>query len=126
MTTALPVGAALRQGAFVTLANWPVVVIEFAIEALYKMALGVPIVGGPFMVAGILGAGFGSLVGESVRTTADQIVASLFDAPVALAAFVVAVGVDAFGVSIVMFVIKAGTLSVLVQGERTAGELHRT
>ena len=125
MTTALPVGAALRQGAFVTLANWPVVVIEFGIEALYKMALGVPIVGGAFMVAVILGADFGSLVGESVRTTADLIVASLFNAPVALAAFLGAVGLVAFGGGIVMFVIKSGTLSVLVQGERVAGDLHR-
>ena len=48
MTTALPLRAALRRGALVTLANWPIVVIDFIVESLYKLALGVPIVGGAF------------------------------------------------------------------------------
>jgi len=125
MTSALPLGAALRQGALVTLANWPVVAIEFAVEALYKVALGVPIVGGAFMVAVLLGADIRTLVGESAKTTTDLIVASLFNAPVALAAFLAAVGLVALGGAIVMFVVKAGTLAVLVQGERSAGEIHR-
>jgi len=125
MTSALPLGAALRQGALVTLANWPIVILEFVIEAVYKLALGVPIVGGAFMVAVLLGADIGALLGESVRTTADLIVASLFNAPVALTAFLAAVGLVAFGGSIVMFVVKSGTLSILVQGERQADDLHR-
>ena len=64
MTSALPLGAALRQGALVTLANWPIVILEFGIEAVYKLALGVPIVGGALMVATLLDADFGSLLGE--------------------------------------------------------------
>ena len=108
-----------------TFANWPTVVIEFAAESLYKLALGVPIIGGAFMVAVLLGADIRILVGESVKTTTDLVIASLFNAPIQLLAFVAAVGVVAFGGSIVMFVIKAGTLSVLVQGERAAGDLYR-
>jgi hypothetical protein len=125
MTSALPLGAALRQGALVTLANWPIVVFELCIEALYKLALGVPIIGGALMVAVLLDADISTLVGGSVRTTADLIVASLFNAPVALTAFLAAVGVVAYGGSLVMFVVKSGTLAVLVQGERQAGDLHR-
>lgn len=125
MTSALPLGAALRQGALVTLANWPIVVIEFGVESFYKLALGVPIVGGAFMVAVLLGADISTLLGESARTTADLIVASLFNAPVALTAFLAAVGLVAYGGSIVMFVIKSGTLAVLVQGERQAGDVYR-
>lgn len=125
MTPALPLGAAIRQGALVTFANWPTVAIEFAAESLYKLALGVPIVGGAFMVAVLLGADIRTLVGESVKTTTDLVIASLFNAPVALLSFLAAVGLVALGGSIVMFVIKAGTLAVLVQGERAADELHR-
>ncbi len=125
MTPALPLGAALRHGALVTLANWPIVLVEFAVESLYKMALGVPIVGGALMVAVLVGADIRSVLGESAGTAADLIIASLFNAPVALATFMAAVGLVAFGGALVMFVVKAGTLSVLVQGERQAADLHR-
>ena len=125
MTPALPLGAALRHGALVTLANWPIVIVEFVIESLYKLALGVPIVGGALMVAVLVGTDIRALLGESARTTADLIIASLFNAPVALTTFMAAVGLVAFGGAIVMFVVKAGTLSVLVQGERQAADLHR-
>ena len=37
---------ALRRGALVTAANWPLVAVDFTADALYKAALGVPIVGG--------------------------------------------------------------------------------
>ena len=125
MTPALPLGAALRHGALVTLANWPIVVVEFVIESLYKLAMTVPVVGGALMVAVLVGADVRSLLGESARTTADLVIASLFNAPSALTTFMAAVGVVAFGGAIVMFVVKAGTLSVLVQGERQA-DFHRT
>ena len=55
MTSALPLRAALKRGALLTGANWPVVLIEFTIESLYKTAIGVPIVGGAIMVAVVFG-----------------------------------------------------------------------
>src|SRR6476469_6807841 len=55
MPAALPLRAALLRGALITLANWPVVLIDFAIESLYKLVLVVPVVGGA-LVAAVLAA----------------------------------------------------------------------
>src|SRR6185295_11642379 len=96
MAGALPLRAALKRGALVTLANWPIIVVDFTIESLYKMALAVPIVGGAFMMA------------------------ALVSAPVALASFVLSVAVVLVGGAIVMLLVKMGTLAVLVAGERAA------
>ena len=125
MATALPLRAALRRGALVTLANWPIVVIDFVIESLYKLALGVPIVGGAFMVAVLVGDDVRALFAEGVRAAAEQVVASLTNAPVALVAFLLAVGLVAFAGGLAMFYMKAGTLAVLVEAEREADDIER-
>jgi hypothetical protein len=125
MPAALPLRAALTRGALVTLANWQVILIEFAIESLYKFALAVPVVGGAFMVAVIVGVDVRSLFAEGVRSAAEQVVSALASAPAALVAFLAAVIVVAVGGAILMFLVKAGTLAVLVAGERRAGEIER-
>lgn len=125
MAAALPLRAALKRGALLTLANWPTVVIEFAIESLYKLALGVPIVGGAVMVAVVLGADLRGLLAEGVRSAADAILGSLAAAPDALVAFLAAVGIVAFGGALLMYAIKAGTLAILVEADRRAGEIER-
>lgn len=125
MATALPLRAALRRGALVTLANWPIVVIDFVVESLYKLALGVPIVGGAFMVAVLVGDDVRSLFAEGVRSAAEQVVSSLASAPAALVAFLLAVGLVAFAGGLAMFFVKAGTLAVLVHAEGIAGDIER-
>lgn len=126
MPAALPLGSALRRGALVVAANWPVVVIELVLEALLKAAVAVPIVGGAFMVAVLLGADIRSLVDGGIRTMAEQVLNLLTNAPAAFASFVIAVAVVGFGGSIIMFVIKAGTLAILVEGERRAPDADRS
>ena len=113
------------RGAIVALANWPVVLIEFVAESVYKFAMGVPIVGGAFMVALLLGADIKSLLGESLWSAAEQILVPLGNAPAALLAFLVALSVVGVGGAMLMFIVKAGTLAVLVRGEAAAGDLHR-
>ena len=110
MAAALPLRDALTRGALVSLANWPVVLIDFAIESLYKLALAVPVVGGAFMVAVLAGADVRALLGDGVRAGAELVLAALANAPLALASFVAAVLIVAIGGSLVMFLIKAGTL----------------
>jgi hypothetical protein len=122
MTAALPLRAALERGALITLANWPVVLIDFLIESLYKLTLAVPVVGGAFMVAVLLGADVRALFADGVRSTAGVVLAALTAAPVALWSFLAAVAFVGVGGAIVMFAVKAGTLSVLVQAERGSGE----
>jgi hypothetical protein len=125
MAAALPLRAALTRGALLTVANWPIVLIEFAAETLYKMAVGVPVIGGAVMVAVVLGADLGDLLSDGVRSTADVILGSLVGAPAALYAFVGAVGVVAAGGAILMFTIKAGTLALLADADRKAGEIQK-
>ncbi len=125
MPSALPLRAALKQGALVTASNWPVVLVEFALWGLYELALGVPVVGGAFMVAVLLGFNVDGLLGQGVRETADLIIGSLSAAPVALAAFLAALAVVAAGGLIMIGIVKAGTLAVLVTGERAGPDLHR-
>jgi hypothetical protein len=125
MGSALPLRAALMRGALVTAANWPVVLVEFSLEMLYKLALAVPVVGGAFMVAVLLGADLRAIFADGLRTAADLILSSLESAPVALGAFLGAVTMVALGGGLVLFAVKAGTLWTLVAGERAAGEMPR-
>jgi len=126
MVPALPLGSALRRGALVTAANWPVIVIELVVESLLKFAVAVPVVGGAFMVAVLLGADVRTLVDEGIRSMAELILNLLTNAPLALASFVAAVALVGFGGSLIMFVVKSGTLAILVSGERVAPDADRT
>lgn len=117
-TPALPLGAALKRGAVVTFANWPVLVIDFLAESLYKLALIVPILGGAFMVAAVFGADIRELIADGLRETADQVLGTLSTAPAGFFAFLAALGIVAFGGATLMFVVKCGTLARLVDGER--------
>ena len=113
----MTIRAALTRGAIVALANWPIVLIEFVVESAYKFAMGVPVVGGAFMVAVLLGADVRSLLGEGLLSAADQILVPLANAPAAMAAFIAALSVVGVAGAVIMFVVKAGTLAVLVHGE---------
>jgi len=125
MASTLPLRAALKHGALIAAANWPVVLIEFAIEALFKFTLAVPVIGGALMVAVLVGDDLGTIFGQGVRAAADLVIGSLATAPGALMSFFAAVGLVAFGGGIVMFIVKGGTLAVIVESEQTAGDIHR-
>ncbi len=125
MSSALTLRAALTRGATVALANWPVVLVEFVTETLYKCAMGVPVVGGAFMVAVLLGVDVPSLLEDGLLSAAEQMLVPLTNAPAALAAFLLAVSVVGVGSAMLMYVVKAGTLAVLVEGEAAAGEFQR-
>jgi hypothetical protein len=120
----LPLRAALKHGALIVAANWPVVLIEFALEALYKFVLAVPVIGGAVMVAVLVGDDFSTIFGQGVRTAADLIISALWTAPSALWTFFAAVAIVAVGGSVVMYVVKGGTLAVIVASEQVAGEMQ--
>ena len=124
MASSLPLRSALKHGALITAANWPVVVVELTIESLYKFALAVPVIGGAFMVAILLGDDLRFIFGQGVRAAADLIVGSLASAPSALQGFFIALGLVAIGGSIAMYVVKAGTLGVIVASDRIADDIH--
>jgi hypothetical protein len=125
MSSPLTLRAALARGAVVTLANWPVILIDFVVESAYKFTLGVPVVASAFMVAVLLGVDIRTLLGDGLLSAADQMLVPLTRAPAALAAFLGALSVvGVFGAAL-MFVVKAGTLAILVSGERAADDVHR-
>jgi len=122
MAAALPLRTALLRGALVTLANWPVILIEFSIESLYKLALAVPIVGGALLVTALAGGEARTLLAEGFRAAAGLILSALLEQPIALGSFALALSLVATGGAMLMFVLKGGTLAVLVKGERSVAD----
>jgi hypothetical protein len=117
----------IKRGALLALANWPVVAVQFVAEATFKILLAVPIVGGTFLVALALNADVQEVLGEELdlRQSATGVATSLLEHPVALVSFLAAVGVVVLGGSALMFILKGGTLSVLVEAQRHAGPVER-
>ncbi len=114
----------LKRGALVVAANWPVVVIQFVADALFKTLLAVPLIGGVVLVVLLVGAGPADLLRLEIRHVLPAIAGVLLAHPVALAAFLVALGVIVSGGSILMFLVKGGTVSVLLAGNRSGGALE--
>jgi hypothetical protein len=125
MTETLGLKTALKRGALLALANWPLVTVQFIAESTFKIALAVPVVGGMLLVmllAGDVVDPFGSL---DLRERAAAIAGALFDTPAALAAFVAAFGVVLLGGSALLFLIKGGTMTVMIESERSSGAIER-
>ena len=116
---------ALKRGALIAAANWPVVIVQEAADSLFKLLVAVPLIGGIFLVALVLGAEPVALMSLGWRDLAATIVASLTSRPAVLAAFLGALGVVIIGGSLFVFLIKAGTVYVLVRGDRAAGPVER-
>jgi len=116
---------ALKRGALVTAANWQVVLVQFVADTLFKTLLAVPIVGGLVLVALVVGGN----PFEMLRLEPSQIVSTmvgvLLAQPFALAAFLLALGLVLAGGSVLMFAVKAGSVTVLLAGERAAGPIEQ-
>jgi hypothetical protein len=125
MSGASSLRAALKRGALLAAANWPVILIDFTIESLYKFALIVPVAGGALMVAATAGGDVRAIVAEGLQPAADLVLAALSGAPIALVSFVLAVLLVAGGGGLVMVAIKSGSLAVLVESDRAAGAIER-
>ncbi|MCC7034003.1 MAG: hypothetical protein IT179_14360 [Acidobacteria bacterium] len=114
----------LKRGALVTAANWPVVVVQFVADTFFKALLAVPIAGGAVLVMLLAGAEPSDLWRLGYREIVPALIGALLAQPVALAAFLGALGLIAGGGSVFMVAVKAGTLTVLVAGERAAGAIE--
>ena len=125
MTTTPGLKTALKRGALLAAANWPLVLVQFVAESSLKLLLAVPIVGGAFLVALLLDASLTDLLRGDVRDIVTSIIAALTASPIALAAFIAAGLVVLIGGSVLTFVVKAGTVAVLAQAERTSGPIER-
>jgi len=109
----------------VTAANWQIVLVQFVADTLFKTLVAVPVVGGLVLVALVVGGNpFELLRLNDLTRTISTMVAVLLAQPVALAAFIVALGVILTGGSILMFAVKAGSVTVLLAGDRAAGPIE--
>ncbi|MEZ5288789.1 MAG: hypothetical protein R2712_29120, partial [Vicinamibacterales bacterium] len=115
----------LKRGALVAAANWPVVIVQFVADTLFQALLALPIIGGVVLVMLLIGSDPAELLGMEYRQAVPAVIAALVAQPVALAAFVGALALVAGGGSILLIAVKAGTVTVLVAGERAAGAIEQ-
>ena len=114
----------LKRGALVAAANWQTVAIQFAAQTTFQVLLAVPIVGAAILVAVMLGADLANLLQGSLREIFAAIADRLAAEPVALVAFVSAFTIVLLGGSVFMFLIKGGTMDVLVTANEGAGPIE--
>lgn len=125
MTETLGLRTALKRGALLALANWPLVVVQFIAESTFKIVLAVPVVGGMLLVTLLAGEAIEPFGSADLRERVAAIAGALFDAPAALAAFVAAFGIVLLGGSALLFLVKGGTMTVMVESETAAGPIER-
>lgn len=107
-------------------ANWPVVAIQFAAQTTFQVLLGVPIIGAAILVAVLLGGDLANLLQGSMRDIFATITDALMAEPFALAAFIVAFAIALVGGSVLMFLVKGGTVDVMLLANDRAGDIeHR-
>jgi hypothetical protein len=114
----------LKRGVLITAANWHVVVVQFVADALFKTLLAVPIVGGVFLAVLLVGGDPGDLLARPVTEIVPTMASVLLAQPIALSAFLVAIAVVVTGSSTLMFLVKGGTVTVLIAAERAAGAIE--
>jgi hypothetical protein len=115
---------ALKRGGLVAAANWPIIVVQASADALSKLVVAVPFVGGVVLVTLIVGAEPVALLGLDIRDLAGTIFALLLARPLALTAFAAAMAVALVGGSVFIFLVKGGTVALLVRAEREAAAVE--
>jgi hypothetical protein len=115
----------LKRGALLAAANWPVVAIQFAVETTFQVLLMVPVVGAAILVAVLVGGDLAELLQGSPREIFTTIASTLWSEPIALVAFMTAFSLVLVGGSVLMFVVKGGTVEVLLAAHGAAGPIER-
>jgi hypothetical protein len=115
----------LKRGALLAAANWPTIAIQFAAETTFQVLIAVPILGAAVLVAVLLGADLAELLQGSLREIFTTIASALLSEPFALVAFIAAFGVVLLGGSVLMFLVKGGTVEVLLTANEAVGPIER-
>ncbi len=125
MSHAPALKTALKRGALIAAANWPLVVVQFVAESTLKVILGVPVVGGIFLVVLLLDANVEELLRGDVREILAAVFSALRANPAALTSVALAFLLVLIGGSLLTFVVKGGTVAVLVDSDGRAGAIER-
>jgi hypothetical protein len=125
MTESPRIRPLLKRGALVAAANWPVVAVQFVADISFKLLLTVPVAGGALLVGAAAGGDLRQLTDGDVWSVAAHTVDALRATPAALVAFIAAFALMLLGGSVVMFLVKGGTVAVLAEAEWRAGPVER-
>lgn len=118
------VKAALKRGALITVANWPLPIVQAVTASLFKLLVVVPLVGGALLVALTVGTDPGTLIELGWREMAATIVTSLGSHRDVLLVFALGMAVVVTGGALLVFFAKGGTVEILVAAEREAGPVE--
>ena len=102
------------------IANWQVSLIQSVADGLFKLTVAAPLVGGVLLVTIVIGADTEGLDTLDWRVLTANIISSLLAHRVILITFLLAMAVVIVGSSLFIFLIKGGTVAVLVRGDRQA------
>jgi len=116
---------ALKRGALLVAANWQVVAIQSVADSTFKILVAVPILGGALLATLLLDRDVADLLAGNLRDTLFRVAATLTAHPVALASYLSGFLVVVAGGVVLMFLVKGGTVSVLVQADRLAGPIEQ-
>src|SRR3954454_11518607 len=114
----------LKRGALLAAANWQTIAIQLVAETTFQVLLAVPIIGAAILVAALLGGDLTELLRGGLRDIFTTIAGTLMAEPVALVSFMAAFTIVLLGGSVLMFLVKGGTVDVLVVAERAAGPIE--
>ena len=115
---------ALKRGALIAAANWPTIVIQASADAVFKVVVALPVVGGIVLAALAIGAEPAALLTLDVRDMGTTVFALVTARPATLAAFIGAVGTAVLGASTLAFLVKAGTVAIVVASEKNSGPVE--
>jgi hypothetical protein len=115
----------LKRGALLAVANWPTVAIQFVAQTTFTVLLAVPIIGAAVLVAVLLGNDIADVLQGSLREMFTTVASALMSEPVALVAFIASLSLVLLGGSVLMFLVKGGTVEVLVAANAEAGAIER-
>jgi len=116
--------AAVKRGALLAAANWPVTLIQASADSVFKLLLAAPLVGGVFLVALAVRSEPDALIALESREMLATVAAALLAQPLVLAAFLLAVAIVALGGSLFVFLVKGGTVATLVRSDRETGPIE--
>jgi len=116
---------ALKRGALLTAANWQVVAIQSVAETTFKLLLAVPILGGVLLVTLLLGQDLSEMLAGDLRQILFGVATTLAGHPLALASYLGGFVLVLAGGAALTFLVKGGTVSVLVEADRGGGFIER-
>jgi hypothetical protein len=114
----------LKRGALLVAANWPTVAIQLAARTTFQALVAVPVVSAAVLVAVLLGADARGLLTGGIRQMLTVVAGALIAEPLVLAAFLTGFGVVLVAGSVFMFLVKGGTVSVLLAAEEIGGAIE--